>query len=279
MPMTHYRRMADQQATAALEEFLAERAPALEALHAALRTEGMDPEVLLDASPESLTPLWAWITDHQAQLAANPSADSPVQPREQWPSWARHTVTSLKIPSATMFTLLDGLVSYLAQVLIIGAPTARWVVGSPQDPRHHLHHHPVLTGAGHEVFVPTLPMGGMLRLKRAEPSLRPTELAEYAAATVKNLSEAAPYRPPAPDPPVVVVAEPEGFDVGVRADIAGDHPQLVERMATALTTHHGVTAVERLGRDAMLVHARDGDADALQHRLTAWLNIHLPFDR
>ncbi len=35
MPMTHYRRMADQQATAALEEFLTERAPALEALHAA----------------------------------------------------------------------------------------------------------------------------------------------------------------------------------------------------------------------------------------------------
>jgi hypothetical protein len=29
----------------------------------------------------------------------------------------------------------------------------------------------------------------------------------------------------------------------------------------------------------MLVHARDRDADALQHRLTAWLNIHLPFDR
>ncbi len=49
MPMTHYRRMADQQAIAALEEFLAERAPALEALHAALRTEGMDPEVVLDA--------------------------------------------------------------------------------------------------------------------------------------------------------------------------------------------------------------------------------------
>jgi hypothetical protein len=64
VPMTHYRRMADQQAIAALEEFLTERAPALEALHAALRTEGMDPEVVLDAPPpESLTRLWAWITE------------------------------------------------------------------------------------------------------------------------------------------------------------------------------------------------------------------------
>lgn len=119
--MTHYRRMSPAQAEAALDEFLTERVPALRRLRAELTAAGLDPEVLLDGIPESLTRLWEWIVDRRAELAADPAITDAVEPRERWPSWARHTVTSLHVPTATMFVLLDGLVSYLAQVLILGA--------------------------------------------------------------------------------------------------------------------------------------------------------------
>lgn len=279
MPMTHYRRMRPERAEAVLEEFLAERAPALQRLRDELTVHGMDPQVMLDGTPGSLTPLWAWITDRRTELAAAPGGDTAVPPRFTWPSWARHTVTSMKVPSATMFVLLDGLVSYLAQVLITGAPTALWAVGSPEDPDHHLHHHPVLTGAGQQIFVPTLPLAGMLRLKRGEKSLGATELADYATTTITSLAEATPYLALVADLPVVVVAAPQAFDVGVRTDIAAEHPHLVEQMVAELTTQHGISTVEWAGYDAFEVHTPSWEAEDLQLWLSAWLKIRLPFDR
>lgn len=277
MPMTHYRRMSPAQAEAALEEFLSERVPALQRLRAELAAQGMDPEAALDGTAASLTPLWAWITGRRAELAADPTVEDAVEPRERWPSWARHTVTSMHVPSATMFVLLDGLVSYLAQVMILGAPTAAWGLGSPGDPRHHLHQHPVLLGGGQQIFVPTLPMAGMLRLKRGEPSLGENELAEYAAAMIAALHDEHP--PLMVDPPVLVVAAPTGFDVGVRADIAGQHPGLVARLATELAAQDGVTAVDRTATDALEANAPGWDPEDLQRWVSGWLRIYLPFDR
>lgn len=275
--MTHYRRMSPAQAEAALEEFLAERVPALQRLHAELTAQGLDPEVVLDGTPASLTSLWAWITGRRAELAADPAVDDAVEPRERWPSWARHTLTSMHVPSATMFVLLDGLVSYLSQVLIIGSPTAVWGLGSPGDSRHHLHQHPVLLGGGQQVFVPTLPMAGMLRLKRGEKSLGESELAEYAVTKIAALHDEHPSA--VMDPPVLVVPAPQAFDVGVRADIAARHPGLVGRLSTELAAQDGVTAVERPAPDALGVHAPEWDPDDLQRWLSAWLRTYLPFDR
>lgn len=279
MPMTHYRRMSPGQAEAALEEFLAERPPALQRLHAELTVHGVAPESMLDGTPGSLTPLWGWITDRRAELAAAPGGDAAVEPRSAWPSWARHTVTSLKVPSATMFVLLDGLVSYLAQVLITGAPAATWALGSPQQATHHLHQHPVLTGAGREIFVPTLPMAGMLWLKRGEKSLGESELADYATATIASLGQGTPDVPAGVDPPVVVIAAPQALDVGVRADIATGHPRLVEQIVTELAARKEITAVERISQDALEVHTPGWDAEDLQRWLSAWLRIRLPFHR
>ena len=87
-------------------------------MRAELSTQGLDPEVLLDGTPGSLTPLWGWITERRAELAADPAVDVAVEPRERWPSWARHTVTSMHVPSATMFVLLDGLISVAAALLV-----------------------------------------------------------------------------------------------------------------------------------------------------------------
>ncbi|MEX5272243.1 hypothetical protein [Kocuria sabuli] len=275
MPMTHYRRMSHAQAAAALSEFLTERPAALRLLRSELTNRGIDPEAILDGTPGSLTPLWQWITSRREELAADPAGDTPVEPRPMWPSWARHTVTGMRVPSSTMFILLDGLVSYLTQVITTGAPNARWGLGSPEDPGHHLHHYPVLTGAGHQIFTPTLPMVGVVRLKRGEKSLRDTELTEYANAVINALRE----EPPGAfslEPPVEVVAEPAFFDVGLRHDIATTHSQLVDRMVTELATQDGVASVHRDAHDALVVNAPDWDAEDLQRWLQAWFEIQVP---
>jgi hypothetical protein len=275
MPMTHYRRMTHAQAAAALQEFLTERPAALQQLRAELTGHGIDPAAMLDGTPGSLTPLWQWITTRREELAADPTGDTPVEPRPMWPSWARHTVTGMRIPSSTMFILLDGLVSYLTQIITTGAPHAHWDLGSPDDPGHHLHHYPVLTAAGHQIFTPTLPMVGVVRLKRGEKSLRETELTDYATAVIKALGEES-HRAVAADPPVVVVAEPAFFDVGLRHDIATTHSQLVDRMLTELATQDGVDSVHRDTHDALVVNAPHWDAEDMQRWLQAWFEIHVP---
>jgi hypothetical protein len=279
MPFTPYRLMTVGQAAAALEEFLAERPAALERLHAELTDHGMDPGALLVASPASLTPLWIWITGRRTELAADPAAGVPVLPRERWPSWARHSVTGVRVPSAAMNTLVDGLVSYLAVVIITGAPNARWALGSPEDPHHHLHHHPVLIGNGHQVYVPTLPLGGMLRLKRGERSLHATELEQYAADVITDL-RTSPHAVDGPQvSPVDVVAEPASFDVGVHPVIAERNTRLIERMAHELARLRGIESVLRSAPDALQVHAPDWHADELEQWLNAWMKANAPFIR
>lgn len=279
MPFTPYRLMTDEQAAAALEEFLTERSAALERLRAELTDHGMDPGALLDASPASLTPLWNWIAGRRVELAADPAAGVPVLPRAQWPSWARHSVTGVRVPSATMDILVDGLVSYLAVVIITGAPNARWGLGSPEDPRHHLHHHPVLIGNGHQVFVPTLPLGGMLRLKRGERSLHATELEQYAAGVIADLRTGPPALDGLQDSPVEVVAEPESFDVGVHPVVAERSSHLVDRMAHELAGLRGIDSVLRSAPDALQVRAPDWHADDLERWLLTWMKANGPFIR
>lgn len=279
MPFTPYRLMTEQQASAALEEFLAERPAALQRLRAELATHGLNPDTILDASPASLTPLWNWITSRRTELAANPAAGSPVLPRAQWPSWARHAVTGVRAPSATMDILVDGLVSYLATVIITGAPNARWGLGSPEDPRHHLHHHPVLIARGHQVYVPTLPLGAVLRLKAGERSLHATELEQYADGVIADLRTGPPVPLTPQDSPVVVVSEPRFFDVGVHPVIAKRSSHLVDRMADELAGLDGVASVHRSAPDALQVHAPAWDPDVLEQWLLTWMKANGPFIR
>lgn len=124
-----------------------------------------------------------------------------------------------------MYVLLDGRVSYLLLVLVTGAPNAHWGLGSPGDRHHHLYHHPVLIGRGHQIYIPTLPLGGVLRLKRGERSLHTTELENYATGVIEDL-RTSPHAVPAPqDFLLEVVAETESFDVGVHTAIAERNPR------------------------------------------------------
>ncbi len=277
MPMTHYRRMNPDQAATALEEFLAERPASWTRLRAELATHGTDPDTLLDGSPASLTVLWRWIVSRRTELIGDSLNTSSHVPREQWPSWARHTVTRAKFPLRTAIVLTDGLVSYLAIVIITGAPTARWALGSPQDPGHHLHHHPVLTGNGHQVFIPTLPLGGILRLQRGEKSLHPTELEQYATRVIADLRTMPDLVLLPTDAPVEVVAEAEGFDVGIHPVIAARGSAIVVLMVAELTRLDGIVAVRRRGPDALEVHAPTWHADDLERWLDTWMKAHGPF--
>ena len=71
--MTPYADLTEQQAAAALEEFLQERSPALRRLELAVG-DAVD----LDHSVESLGPLWVWTKE---RLRLGPSG--------QQPSWSR----------------------------------------------------------------------------------------------------------------------------------------------------------------------------------------------
>jgi hypothetical protein len=188
-------------------------------------------------------------------------------------------VTRARPPSQTTVELVDGLVSYLAIVVISGAPNARWGLGSPEDPKHHLHHHPVLTGRGHQIFVPTMPMGGLLRIQRREKSLRPTELEQYAAGVIADLRTGSTTVLELGGSPVEVVAEPDGFDVGVNAVIAARGSALVDLMALELAGLEGIDEILRRGPDALLVHAPTWHADDLERWLNDWMKAHGPFVR
>ena len=137
----------------------------------------------------------------------------------------------------------------------------------------------MLIGNGHQVYVPTLPLGGVLRLKRGEKSLHATELEQYAAGVITDL-RTSPHAVDGPqDSPVDVVAEPESFDIGVHADLAERNSRLVERMAHELARLRGIDSVLRSAPDALRVHAPDWHADELEQWLNAWMKTNGPFIR
>ncbi|CAN7333783.1 hypothetical protein LJR013_001870 [Pseudarthrobacter oxydans] len=104
--------MTKKQSEAAFQEYLDERAPALERLREALAADGQDPDVLLDGSVESLVPLSRWVLAHLTR-ADDPGATDTSVPREQWPSWARQEYEVMHSLSLESLFLLDGVVSYL----------------------------------------------------------------------------------------------------------------------------------------------------------------------
>ena len=105
--------MTKKQSEAAYQEYLDERAPALERLWEALAADGQDPDVLLDGSVESLVPLWRWILAHLTRADDPGATDTTSVPREQWPAWARHEYEVMHSLSLESLFLLAGLVSYL----------------------------------------------------------------------------------------------------------------------------------------------------------------------
>lgn len=126
--MTRYADLTDQQAAAALEEFLGERRAALRHLEKAVGNE-----VDLDHSVESLGPLWVWV---KQRLQLGPSG---VQP-----SWSRLGPGEYERLDETSLRMLDGLISYAIDIVTSAVPEAEWEVATDPHPRYLDQNQPML---------------------------------------------------------------------------------------------------------------------------------------
>ena len=279
-----YINMTKKQSEAAFREYLDERGPALERLREALAADGQDPDALLDGSVESLVPLWRWFLAHLTVFDAPGGATDPnSEPREVWPSWARHEYEVMHSLSLESLFLLDGLVSYLGDVVQQHAPEARWEIAHHRIKRYHLNKHPVLvsgTGEDHN-YLPDLPrVSAYSHLTDFRESPDDT-MAEYAHGLIEQLNRGG--RPDedeemAEDEPLVEVEDlgddelrGRELEVALREDIVFEHNRVVGRMIKALKQEDGITRVIREDREVLLVATASWSTTQLQEWVAGYL--------
>ncbi|MFF0945540.1 hypothetical protein ACFYE2_15135 [Kocuria sp. CPCC 205300] len=271
-----YESMDATQAADALDAYLAEREAALLQLRAALTDHGLNPGEMLDGSVYSISPLWVWITARAAELGVDPRtlAEDPTRPT--WPSWARHGRLVDPHPPASTIALIDGFASYLADVLTAQVPEAAWQVGHHRIADYPMLHYPVLAADSHEIFLPAMPLYSAYQSAHGRDPMSGTEMLAHVRRTITALRGEGPAATTAEDPAVTVVAEVGCFDVGLRADIAEHHPEVVEQMIHELCDRDGVESVHRYGPAALVVDAPEWDQTRLKLWATMWLQRHLP---
>jgi hypothetical protein len=76
--MNDYSELTKRQAGSALEEFLAERAPALERFREALSADGRDPDAMLDGTPPGLVRCEKWAASNLSHQEAPGVTDPAV---------------------------------------------------------------------------------------------------------------------------------------------------------------------------------------------------------
>ena len=144
--MTPYAHLTEQQAAAALEEFLEERPAALRHLERAVGDA-----VELDRSVEGLGPLWVWV---KKRLQLGPSG--------QQPSWSRLGLGEHERLDEGSLRLLDGLISYVIEIVTSAAPDATWEVATDPHPQF-LHQNQPMLRAGAWEQVPATTIGNLGR--------------------------------------------------------------------------------------------------------------------
>lgn len=274
-----YEDMSPSQAAAALDEFLAERGPAMAQLRSAMAAGGLDPEVVLDGTLGSVAQVWEWITGRAAELGVAPWPLGQDPTRPSWPSWARRVVLVDPHPPAQTLALVDGFTSYLAQIATAAVPAAHWRVGEHRISDYPMLNYPVLIADSHQIFPPALPIYSAYQSAHGRDPMSGTEMLNYTRHTITALRGEGPIAEAAEEPLATVVAEVDCFDVGLRADISTQHPGLVEQMITEFTDRDGIDSVYRYGPEALVVNAPDWDQARLQLWFTLWLHRHLYTDR
>jgi hypothetical protein len=278
----NYINMTKARSEAAFREYLDERGPALERLREALAADGQDRGAMLDGTVESLVPLWRWILAHLTRADDPGATDTTSVPREQWPSWARYGGETVGKLSLESLFLLDGVVSYLGDVVQQRAPEARWEIAHHRIKRYHLNKHPVLvSGAGEDHhFLPDLPRArahGDLTGFRESPD---DTMAEYARGLIEHLNRGDhPADEEMADEEPLVEVEDLGDDdlrgreleVSLREDIVHEHNRVVGRMIKALKQEDGITRVIREDREVLLVASPDWSTDRLQGWVASYL--------
>lgn len=283
-----YLSMTKKQSEAAFQEYLDERGPALERLREALVADRQDPDALLDGTVESLVPLWRWILAHLTVFDAPGGATDPNSvPREQWPSWTRYEYEVMHALSLESLFLIDGLVSYLGDVVQQHAPEARWEIAHHRIKRYHLNKHPVLvTGTGEDHnYLPGLPRVhayGSLTGFRESPD---DTMAEYARGLIAQLNrgdQPAEDEEMAEDEPLVEVEDlgddelrGRELEVSLREDIVFEHNRVVGRMLKALKQEEGITSVIREDREVLLVATPTWTTSRLEEWVARYLQDNI----
>lgn len=276
MAPTLYEWMTPQQADEALACFVAERAPALRRVRAALADDGRDPASLLDGTLDSVAEVWEWITVRCAELGTDPRTLAEDPTRDRWPSWARHGMLVDPHPPAGALALVDGFVSYLAEVVAAAVPDAHWRIGEHRLSDYPMLNRPVLAGDHHQIFLPALPLYSVYQAAHGRVPMDGAEMLAHAGRTVSALRGEGPEAAVAQEPLVTVVAEVDCFDVGLRQDLPHRHGPLIDRLVAELADRDGVESVHRYGPAALVVDVPTWDELRLRMWLTLWLDRHLP---
>lgn len=279
--MTHYLKMTKRQAAKALEEYLAERPAALRRLREELAADGLDPDALLDGTPDSLTPLWVWVA---ARITVLEDEDVPWEPEALpepwWPSWARYSADIRRGTPVEVVTLLDGFVSYLGEVMAAGAPDATWQVCHHRVKRYHLQNHPVLNSplSDSDIYPPNMVAVEANIMRHHAKPLREDRFAAYAADVITELRGENEPVPVAEEEPLAEVGSDDDgvFDVGLHEEIAHEHSRKVDRMVKDLAAQPGIVSAHREDREMLLVTAPGWDAEQLERWVTDWLTARIP---
>ncbi|MFI7496745.1 hypothetical protein ACH9D2_18745 [Kocuria sp. M4R2S49] len=270
-----YEDMFPAQAKDALSEFVAERSPALERLRHALTGRNLDPHQMLTGSADSVAPLWEWISARVEELGVDPRSLEEDPSQDAWPSWARHGMLVDPHPRAQTLTLVDGFTSYLAALIMTAVPDARWRVGMHRIGSYPMLNYPVLGTDHHQIFLPALPLYSAYQTTLGRPPVEGPEMLAHMLHTISALRGEGPGAVLTEEPLATVVAEVECFDVGLRPDLAQDHPGLVEKLVAELTDRDGVVSVYRYGPDVLVVDAPEWDETRLKLWMTLWLELAL----
>lgn len=206
-----------------------------------------------------------------------PGATDPLAvPREERPSWERYTTEEERTLSFESLVLLDGLVSYLAAVVLDHVPPARWEIARDRIKRYHLNNHPVLVSGKGEIhnFLPDVPLAyARSKVRRTRESPGDT-IAAYARGLIEQLGPAAggAAGPVAPEPVLEVedIRDETGkydFEIGLSDELAHERSADVDRLLRELAGEDGIAKVLREDRDLILVRAPSWSKDELQ----AWM--------
>ncbi|MEX5271101.1 hypothetical protein [Kocuria sabuli] len=147
-------------------------------------------------------------------------------------------------------TLLDGLATYLGNVIAAHAPAAHRQVCRPRVKRYWLQNHPVLKSplSDSDTYPPPMVAVEASIMRRRGAPLREDRFATWAADVVTELRGENEPVPVAEEEPLAEVGadgDDRVFDVGLHEEIAHEHSREVNRMVKEPAAQPGIVSAHR----------------------------------
>lgn len=255
------------EADAVFAGFVAGRPETLAGLRDRLAASGQDADAMLDGSVDSLVPLWAWIKgelrardDDAGQTEAEPFEGQPA------PEWYRHDSTQEWTLSLDAVHLLDGVMSYVGEVVMGAVPGVAWQRGHHRVPAYAHQNRPVLARGDEEVAVSPM-VFGTARSHLREPGSSPDDqLRGFVDRWIDRLRRAEAPEDEVDLPLDAVLDEEVAVERGDEADewiveLGDDVRALVgqpalDRLADVLPGNAGVTAATFEDREVLVAAGR-----------------------